>query len=127
MSETPVQITSVQIPDNAPWYVKSALAIGHTFGVSAILLAFFLGQSAGVIPDPKNDKLAEIEDRLGKVESQLQQNAGATIQHDASVKELIKNFEQEKLDRRQDRQKWCVLKAKTDDEKRACFPSTENK
>lgn len=113
------------IPDNAPWYVKSALAIGHYFGVSAILLAYFLGQNAGLIPNPIEKRLADVEEGLGKIEAQQQQNAGTMISHDASVKELIKTVQEESQARLRDRQKWCVLKAKTDDEKRACFPDKE--
>lgn len=100
------------IPDNAPWWVRGILAVGHAFGVSAILLAFYLGQSAGVIPNP--------------VEEELQEIKGVTIRHAAAMQALVQVVEEQGKHLAQEskeRQMRCVLRAKTEDEKRACFPS----
>lgn len=99
------------IPDNAPWWAKGILAVGHAFGVSAILLAFYMGQSAGLIPNP-------VEERLAKIEEGMQQDAGHAIRHDATMQEMVKHIEQGA----KRAQKHCVLQAKTDEEKKACFP-----
>lgn len=102
------------IPDNAPWWAKGILAVGHAFGVSAILLAFYLGQSAGLIPNP-------VEERLAKIEEGMQQDAGHAIRHDATMQEMVKHLD-ESLKRDQMR---CILRANTDVEKKACFPSMD--
>lgn len=100
------------IPDNAPWWAKGIVAIGHAFGISAILLAFYLGQSAGLIPNP-------VEDRLAAIEAGMQQDAGHAIRHDATMQEMVKHLD-ESLKRDQLR---CILRATTDQEKKACFPT----
>jgi hypothetical protein len=114
-----------QPQDSSPWYIKGVIDFGHAFGVSAVLLAFYLLQSAGVIPNPVEKRLGTLEDDVGAIKAMQQQNAGAATLHDASTKDLIKAIEQESRARLQERQKWCVLKAKTDDEKRACFTGGE--
>lgn len=108
MSEEPKPV----IPDNAPWWAKGILVVGHTFGVSAIILGFYLGQSVGIIPNPVEDRLAAIEDKLDKGSGQQQEIMGLVVQSTAMLKE-----------QNQQRQVWCVLKAKSDDEKKACFPA----
>ena len=99
------------IPDNAPWWAKGIIAVGHAFGVSAILLGFYIGQSAGIIPNP-------VEERLTAIEAAMQQDAGHAIRHDATMQEMVRHIE-ESTKREQMK---CVLKATTDDEKKACFP-----
>ncbi len=98
------------IPESAPWWVKGIMAIGHAFGVSAILLAFYLGQSAGVIPNP-------VEEELAEVKKELQEVKGTLVQGTASIKEIVTAIE----DQNRQRQLNCVLRAKTDDEKRTCL------
>lgn len=100
------------IPDNAPWWAKSIGFVGQTFGVSALILAFYMGQSAGLIPNPVAEELQEIK--------------GVTLQHDASMKELVKVVEEQGrqlADENKSRQMRCVLRAKTDEEKKSCFPA----
>lgn len=102
------------LPDNAPWWARGIISVGHAFGVSAILLAFYMGQSAGLIPNP--------------VEQELQEIKGVTIQHDAAMKELVRAVEEQGRQLAEDakaRQLRCVLRAKTDEDKKACFPSKE--
>lgn len=117
MSDT--QQPTPSIPDSAPWWAKGILAVGHAFGVSAILLAFYLGQSAGVIPNP-------VEERLEKIEAGMQQDAGHAIRHDTTMQEMVKAVQEQTRhleESAKQRQMWCVMKAKTDDEKKACFPA----
>ncbi len=102
------------IPENAPWWARGIMAVGHAFGVSAILLGFYMGQSAGIIPNP--------------VESELQEIKGVTIRHDAAMQALVKAVEVQGQQLAQDareRQMRCVLRAKTEDEKRVCFPHSK--
>lgn len=98
------------IPDNAPWWAKGIMVVGHTFGVSAILLGFYLGQSAGLIPNP-------VESELENIKKELQELKGATLQGTASIKGIVTAMEEQNR-RGQIR---CVLKAKTDEEKKACL------
>ncbi len=98
------------IPDNAPWWAKGILAVGHAFGVSAILLAFYMGQSAGLIPNPVESELIEIK-------KELQEVKGALVQGTATIKEIVTALE----DQNKRNQLRCVIKAKTDDEKRICL------
>ena len=93
------------IPDNAPWWAKSIGFVGKTFGISALILGFYMGQSAGLIPNPTVDELQEIK--------------GHIVQSNAVNQEIIKALKEQN----QQRQMRCVIKAKTDDEKKACFPS----
>ena len=102
--------SKVEIPDNAPWWARGIMAIGHAFGVSAILLAFYLGQSAGVIPNP-------VEEELIEVKKELQEVKGTLVQGTASIKEIVTAIE----DQNKQRQLNCILRAKTDDEKRTCL------
>lgn len=95
---------------NAPWWLKGVLDIGHAFGVSAILLAFYMLQSAGVIPNP--------------VEEELQEVKGQLVAHLAVTHNLMKAVEDHNKQYSEDmkaKQLRCVLKAKNETEKRLCF------
>jgi hypothetical protein len=80
--------------DDMPWWAKLTLLVGLTFGVPTAILMFYLAQDAGVIGNPVAKSLEEVK--------------GLIIQHEAAEQ------------RRQVRR--CVLGAKTEDERRACFP-----
>ena len=109
------------IPENAPWWARGVMAVGHAFGVSAILLGFYMGQSAGIIPNPVSEK-------LDKIEANMQQDAGHAIRHDATMQDMVKVLQDQTRHLEQvaqERKIRCVLKAKTDEEKKACFPTSE--
>ena len=96
---------------NAPWWLKGVLDIGHAFGVSAILLGFYMLQSAGVIPNPVEDELQEVKGQL--------------VAHLAVTQTLMKAVEDHNKQYNEDtkaKQLRCVLKAKNEAEKRSCFP-----
>ena len=98
--------------DEMPWWVKAVALIGNTFGIPTVLIGFYLAQDAGMIKNPVADELQEIK--------------GITLQHDASMRELVKAVEEQgrqMADEAKNRQMRCVLRAKTEDEKRACFPN----
>lgn len=92
------------IPDNAPWWSKAIEVVIHTGGVSLLLVLFWMGQQAGWVPNPTNDALEEIKGHIIK----------STALNQKIAEEMEKQSQQ--------RQLWCVKKAKTDEEKEACFP-----
>src|SRR5574338_654547 len=122
MSESP----SPQIPDNAPWWSKAIEMVIHTGGISLLLVMFRIAQQAGWVPNPVEQRLVDLENSQTKILEGLQQNAGGTIRHDATMQELIKAVQDQARQMEEGekrRQMWCVIRAKTDDEKKACFPS----
>jgi hypothetical protein len=76
-----------------------------TFGIPTLLLGFYFAQNAGWIPNPVAEELQEIK--------------GVILQSSATNQEIIKALKEQN----QQRQMRCVIKARTDDEKKACFPS----
>lgn len=98
-----------------PWWVKAVVVVGNTFGFPVIMLAYYLAQDAGVINNP-------VEERLRAIEGQQQEMKGVIVQGNATNKEIIQALK----DQSQQRQMRCVIKAKTEDEKRACFPSKKS-
>ncbi len=98
-------------PAGPSFWLKGILDIGHAFGVSAILLAFYMLQSAGVIPNPLQEEVTEVKETLIA-------HIAATELHN---KEAEKHYKQA-LEDAKARQLRCVLKAKDENEKRACFP-----
>src|SRR5689334_12255888 len=97
-------------PPATPWYLNSVIQIGQAFGVSAILLGFYLLQSAGVIPNP-------VEERLRAIEEGMQQDAGHAIRHDTTMQEMVKAVQDQARhleENAQERKMRCVLRAKTD-------------
>lgn len=109
------------IPDNAPWWSKAIEVAIHTGGVSLLLVLFWMGQQAGWIPNPVVDTLAEAVERLGKIQEGMQQDAGHAIRHDTTMQEMVKHLD-ESMKRDQLR---CILRATTDQEKKACFPMAQ--
>lgn len=111
------------IPDSAPWWSKAIEVAIHTGGVSLLLVLFWMGQQAGWIPNPVEEELkelrAEVTAGFQYVKDGMQQNAGHDIRHDATMQEMVKHLD-ESMKRDQMR---CILRAATDDEKKACFPS----
>ncbi len=117
MSDEPKEQTVGGLIDGMPWWVKAALVVYNTAGLPTMLLVYYLMQDSGVIPSP-------IEKRLADIEAGMQQDAGHAIRHDTTMQEMVKvvqdqNKRWEEADKR--RQVWCVLKATTDAEKKACL------
>ena len=110
------------IPDNAPWYAKTGMQVATNFGVPTLILLgiilFWMAREIGWAPNPVEERLTEIEKGQQAVLAGLQQNAGHDIRHDATMQEILKHLE-ESTKREQMN---CVLKAKNDSEKKACFP-----
>ena len=104
--------TLAQTVHEMPWWVKAFMVVGNTFGFPIIMLGYYLGQDAGWIRNP-------VEERLAKIEADMQQDAGHAIRHDATMQEMVTHLD-ESMKRDQMR---CILRANTDEEKKACFPS----
>lgn len=97
--------TEEPLPPNAPWWAAAVRSTAMTFGIPTLLLGFYFAQNAGWIPNPVAEELQEIK--------------GVILQSAATNQEIIKALKEQN----QQRQMRCVIKAKTDDEKKACFPS----
>src|SRR5574343_1769228 len=98
-----------------PWCVTTGMLFANTFGFPILMVAYLLAQDAGVIRNPVADKAESID-------KPLQELKGTMIQHDASMRQIIAAME----DEARTRQVRCVLRAKTDEEKKACFPIEQN-
>lgn len=113
------------IPTDAPWYVKTGMQTAMNFGVPTLMLlvimVFLLAREMEWAPNPVADELEELKkvvaEGFAKIEKDMQQDAGHAIRHDATMQEMVKTLKEE-ADRNQMK---CVLKAKTDDEKKACL------
>ena len=111
MSERPTVNSAM---DAMPVWMKAVMLFGNTFGITALILAFYLAQDAGIIDNPTAKGLQELK--------------GLTIQHEASMRELTRHIEEQARqlqDEAKGRQMRCVLRAQTEQEKKACFPTKE--
>jgi len=98
----------------APWWDQTIMRVGSTFGVPTLLVGYFLLQGAGVIPNPVQEELVELR-------GEIQELKGAVLQQGTGMQEIGKQMARDS----ERRQMWCVMRAKTDDEKKACFPAKE--
>lgn len=116
------------IASDAPWYAKTGMQFAMQFGLPALLLMllllFLMAVQVGWLPNPVADELKELRAEIvklsegqDKIDRNMQQDAGHAIRHDATTQDLIKTLQKEAT-RNQIK---CVLKAKTDDEKKACL------
>lgn len=115
---------SDQQPDtnqSAPWWDQTIMRVGSTFGVPTLLVGYFLLQGAGVIPNPVQDQLAELHDENVDLKKEMQELKGAVLQQGTAMQEIGRQMARDA----ERKQMWCVMKAKTDDEKKACFPTKE--
>ena len=105
------------MPDDqtqAPWWDQTIMKIGSTFGVPTLLLGYYMAQNAGAIPNP-------VETELAQLRSEMQELKGAVIQQGGAMKEIAAQLAKEV----ENKQRRCVMRAKTDSEKQACFPSKD--
>ncbi len=94
-----------------PWHARLLLIMGMTFGVPSIMVGFWLAQQAGWIENPVVQSLEHIK--------------GITLQHELTMHEVSKGLYQNAEELRKVRERWqyrCVMRAKTDDQRKACFP-----
>lgn len=99
-----------QMVDGAPWWFKAGLTMYLTVGLPTCLMVWDKLQEAGYIPDPTRDAIIEMK-------KELEEFKGLLVQGNAALNN-IKESNQKAEERRQ---MWCVMKAKSDDEKKACF------
>lgn len=112
MSEQqPTQNTVGTMVDGAPWWLKAGMTIYLTVGLPTCLMVWDKLQEAGIIPDPTRDAIFDMK-------GEIQELKGLTTQSNAAINNLTES--DKKSEER--RKKYCVLRAKTDDERKACFP-----
>lgn len=102
------------IPSNAPWWDQTIMRVGSTFGVPTLLLGYYLAQDAGMIKNPVAEEMKELR-------NQMQELKGVVVQQGLSMKTMSDQMAKDS----ENRQMRCVLRAKTEDEKKACFPSVK--
>lgn len=101
--------------DKAPWWDQTIMRVGSTFGIPTLLLGYYLAQDAGVIKNPVVQDLKDIR-------GEMQELKGAVLQQGLSMKTINEQMAKDA----ERRQMWCVMKAKTDEEKKSCFPGAKN-
>ena|SRR3990167_1202160 len=110
--------TTTPLPEQTPWHIQAMLKVGMTFGVPFLIVAFYLSQEAGWVPNPMAMEMA-------KMEGELEQIKGLSINHEFAMKELTRVVGEQTSElktMREERRMKCVLRATTPEQKRACFP-----
>jgi hypothetical protein len=110
--------TTTELPSQTPWHIQAMLKVGMTFGVPFLIVAFYLSQEAGWVPNPTAIEMA-------KMEGQVEELKGLSLLHEFSMKELARVVGEQTSElksMREERRMKCVLRATTPDQKRACFP-----
>lgn len=110
MAEDVKQNTVGNMVDGAPWWLKAGLVVYTTVGLPTALIVYDKLQEAGVIPYP-------METRMAAVEGKLEEVAGLTVQGNATMKNIADQFAKSE----ERRKMYCVLRAKDEAEKKACF------
>jgi hypothetical protein len=110
MTDEPKEQTIGGMLDRLPAWAQIGLVLYNLAGLPTCILVYNALENAGVIPNV-------VDERLTAIESGMQQDAGHAIRHDATMQELVKHMQ----DSAKQKQKWCVKKAATDDERMACL------
>lgn len=108
--QQPAQGTVGNMVDGAPWWLKAGLTMYLTVGLPTCLMVWDKLQEAGYIPDPTRDAVVALT-------KEIEQLKGLAIQGNAALNNLNEN--DKKAEER--RKLWCVMKAKDEAEKKACF------
>ncbi len=103
------------IQNNAPWWDQTIMKVGSTFGVPTLLLGYYLAQDAGLIKNP-------VVETMQALKTEMQELKGVVVQQGLSMKNMSEQMAKDS----ENRQMRCVLRAKTEDEKKACFPSVKD-
>lgn len=98
----------------APWWDQTIMKVGSTFGVPTLLLGYYLAQDSGFLKNP-------IADEMKALRTEMQELKGVVLQQGASMKNMSEQMAKDS----ENRQMRCVIRAKTEDEKKACFPSVK--
>lgn len=112
MSELQPSVGSAM--DNMPGWLKAVTMVGNTLGIPVLILGFYLMQDAGLVGNPVAKDLEELK--------------GLAVQHDAAMRELTRHVEEQGRqleDEAKGRQMRCVMRAQTEADKKACFPTTK--
>lgn len=99
-----------QALEKMPWWVQALLFIGMTFGVPTMVLTFHYAQDAGYVNNP-------VAAHLEQIDGTLEELKGLSLRHEEMTRDIVQTMTADA----QRRQKRCVLRAKTDQEKEACF------
>lgn len=119
MSEEPKEQTLGGMLDRLPAWAQVGLVLYNLAGLPTCILVYNALENAGVIPNVVQAELVKVNTNLEKIQDGMQQDAGHAIRHDATMQEMVRHLD-ESSKREQMR---CVLRAKTDDEKKSCFPT----
>jgi len=114
---------SDQLPAGHQSVFDNVIRFGKEFGAIALILAFYMGQDAGWIPNPTVSELKEINRALQEIK-------GQGIQHDTTMRELTKAVEEQGDQLAEQRKSWqkrCVMRATTNQEKEACYTEGKDK
>lgn len=103
--------------DGAPWWLKAGLTMYLTVGLPTCLMVWDKLQEAGYIPDPTRDAVVGFTKELQNLTKETENLKGLMIQGNAALNNLNEN--DKKAEER--RKLWCVMKAKDEAEKKACF------
>ena len=111
--------------DGAPWWVKVGLTIYLTVGLPTALVVWDKLQGAGVIPNPVQTTLEALREEFHTdqedLNKKLQELSGVVIQQAGTMKVLNEQIAKE-IEAKQRR---CVMRAQTEQDKRDCFASKE--
>lgn len=99
----------------APWWDQTIMRVGSTFGVPTILLGYYLAQDGGFIKNP-------VAEGINDLKTEMQELKGVVVQQGLSMRNMSEQMAKDS----ENRQMRCVLRAKTEDEKKACFPAVKD-
>lgn len=104
------QGTMTKAFERMPWWVQAVLFVAMTFGVPTVVLMFHYAQDAGYVNNP-------VASHLEQIDGSLEEMKGLSLRHEQTTREMVRVMEADA----QRRQKRCVLRATTTQEKEACF------
>jgi hypothetical protein len=117
MTDEPKEQTIGGMLDRLPAWAQIGLVLYNLAGLPTCILVYNALENSGVIPNV-------VDERLTAIESGMQQDAGHAIRHDTTMQEMVKAIQDQARhleDSAKRDQMKCILKAHTDDEKKACL------
>ena len=96
--------------DKMPWWAQFIVFVGMTFGVPVVMVGWYLARDAGYIANP-------IVAELGALSGYVEELKGISLRHEETTRQMVETLEAEA----EKRKKRCVMRARTDADKEACF------
>ena len=110
ISSSPASGMLAQSIDKMPWWVQVLLFVGSTFGVPTAIVMFYLAQAAGWVPNP-------VIEGMDTLQGEVQELKGLSLRHEETTRHMGETIRTE-IEKRKKR---CVMRARTPQEKEACF------